>query len=375
MEPQSDDANAQLSSELRDSIIRDLRPLRPILTHLNADTSWLLSVPIPTASQPKQHSAARKSKTRRSASLDRQDDASRRSYFHILIDPWLKGPQADVSRFLSQQWHKEESALQSIDEVLDVVAELEALASHSTVNDSDKRTQRKLDLVVVSHEFTDHMHRETLLEVNPSVPVIATVVAAGKIKSWKHFSTVIEMPRFSGEGKDWKQFSHAALPDWLAVARLDSSASDLLNYHSAVLVTFDSEAGKSGPEAVIYTPHGITAEQLAPVATSDPQISTLALIHTMHDITLSGAQLNLGAHNGLKAQRLTHAKYWIGTHDEVKTGYGFVSWILRRKVISLEDALRLEIEQNAGDNVSRELDALDKVEFVDLKNGNSLQLK
>jgi hypothetical protein len=45
-------------------------PGRPILTHLNVDTSWLISFPRPSPAKP--HDVAR-------------------SYFHVVIDPWLDG--------------------------------------------------------------------------------------------------------------------------------------------------------------------------------------------------------------------------------------------------------------------------------------------
>lgn len=64
-------------------------------------------------------------------------------------------------------------------------------------------------------------------------------------------------------------------------------------------------------------------------------------MHGLHDVSISAAQqLNLGAKNGVLAQRLVKAKYWVGTHDEVKKGGGFVSWFLRRKVWRVEDAIR-----------------------------------
>lgn len=406
-----DDIDSQLQSELRSAVAGSLASRRPLLTHLNADTSWLLSIPVVHSKSGNNIDDTPKRSRRRSKEVeghesetDEHSELDRRNYFHILIDPWLKGPQADVTRFLSQQWHNEESVVQSVEEILDIVVDLEDMADDAAKRkheedldmlptrrqarkrypnssksvDQGSPGKRSIDLVVVSHEFTDHMHKDTLLEVDSTVPVFATSVAAGRIRAWKHFDIVIDMPRFLGTGQDWQKSSHATLPSWLSVVRLDSSASDVLNYHSAVMITFSVTGGANQQdqgEAVIYTPHGITAEQLAPVATSNPPIKTLALIHTMHNITLSGAQLNLGAHNGLKAQRLTNAKYWVGTHDEVKTGFGFVSWVLRRKVISLQEALRMEIEENAGDQVREELKVLKDVHFEDLKNGESLILE
>ena len=141
----SEDVSAQLYHNLRASITEAFATRRPLLTHLNADTTWLLSVPYPiNSTNPK-----------------------KRTYFHILIDPWLRGGQSDVARFFSQQWHKQPSAVQTIAEVEDVIRGVEDVASGTGSEDRqrDKTEDSWIDVVAVSHEFTDHMHKETLLEV------------------------------------------------------------------------------------------------------------------------------------------------------------------------------------------------------------------
>jgi hypothetical protein len=191
-----------------------------------------------------------------------------------------------------------------------------------------------IDAVVVCHEFTDHMHKETLLEIRKSVPVFAAPVTASKIREWKHFESVAEIPRFTG---NWRDSSKGPLPPWLGVSRVAYAGKDMLYYHQAIMVAF----GRDDAEAVIYTPHGISPRDLDPVVKADPKIRTLALLHGLHDIKF-GAQLNKGAHNGLKAQRLLHAKYWIPTHDEIKKGGGIVSWFLKRKIITFKEAIEQE---------------------------------
>lgn len=109
------------------------------------------------------------------------------------------------------------------------------------------------------------------------------------------------------------------------------------------------------------------------MTTASTPIDTLALLHGLHDIKLtSKAQLNLGAHNGLKVQRMIRAKYWIATHDEVKIGGGIVSWFLNRKTITLKEALEKEGEE---DDDEAGLAALAEVNFVDISNGESLILE
>ncbi len=50
----------------------------------------------------------------------------------------------------------------------------------------------------------------------------------------------------------------------------------------------------------------------------------------------------------LKVFRQLRAKYWVGTHDAVKKGAGIVSWFLRRKGITLAEAVEGEMEKRRG---------------------------
>jgi hypothetical protein len=345
LENDNHDLSTQLQTTLLESTTRAFSTRRPILTHLNVDTTWLLSIPNPNP-------------TSRS-----------HIYFHILIDPWLRGGQSDVAKFFSQQWHATPSACQSIEEVEEVIRSREKAARGEKNESVPQKAGSYIDAVVVSHEFTDHMHKETLLEINPHVPVFASTKAASAIKGWKHFSKVFEIPLFKG---DWRPSSVSALPNWLGISRVAYPGADLLYYHSAVMVAFTSNAEEA--EAVIYTPHGISPDDVKPVAEAKPEIKTLALLHGLQDIKL-GAQLNMGAHNGLKVQRLLRSKYWIGTHDEVKKGGGIVSWFLDRKMISLKDAVEREKEERGNDLKGSELESLAEVKFEELGNGESLILE
>jgi hypothetical protein len=380
-----DAPSSQLHLEIRDAVVRALATRRPILHHLNADTSWLLQIPRP-ANAVKHGS---------------------RVYYNVLIDPWFVGGQSDVAKWFSQQFHATESAVKSVAEVEELARQVEILAGGLRLGRGKARKRKVeevdeesyVDCVAVSHEFTDHCHKETLLEVHRDVPVLATEVcshamfiqlaiswpvsqqAANLISSWNHFRTVITTPTFTDHA-DWHDYSLSPLP----------STGDSLYYHSALLITFathpflstatpkkrlstlsingdgaeELSSNLNGEEAecVIYTPHGIPHEALSPIAKADPPLHTLAFLHGLHDVSISSAQqLNLGAKNGILAQRILRAKYWVATHDEVKKGGGFISWFLRRKVWTVEDALK---EANAEDE-----DGFEDVRFQDMRNGES----
>jgi hypothetical protein len=240
-------------------------------------------------------------------------------------------------------------------------------------------------------------HKDTLLEVHPNVPVFATTAAAKLISSWSHFRNVLTVPTFSTENADWRDHSLVPLPQWLSISRLTAS-KDALFYHSALLICFATHPflpptpakkrssllsihgdeiapsiGAEAAECVIYTPHGIPHTALEPIEVADPPLHTLAFLHGLHDVAISSAQqLNLGATNGLKAQRILRAKYWVATHDEVKKGGGLINWFLKRKVWTIEDALkeaRTEAQKSGAMDVDG--DELDDVHFEDVGNGES----
>lgn len=373
-----DEPSEQLYLEIKDAVVKALATRRPILHHLNADTSWLLQIPRP-------------------ANAIRHGS---RVYYNVLIDPWFTGGQSDVARWFSEQWHATESAVQSVAEVDELAHQVEILAGG--LRPGKARDATLIDAVAISHEFTDHCHKATLLEVHGDVPVFATEQAAKLIASWNHFRTVVTTPTFE-DNSDWHDYSLAPLPSWLSITRL-TAAKDALYYHSALLITFTtqialaaaprkrssllsidgddmedvrSSSASEAPECVIYTPHGIPHTALTPIATADPPIRTLAFLHGLHDISISAAQqLNLGAKNGLLAQEILKAKYWVATHDEVKKGGGLISWWLRRKVWTLEDALKeAQAEMEGSNGTSGTGHTLDSVRFQDMANGQSRVLE
>ena len=362
-----DGPSLQLQENLHFAIREAVLSHRPILTHLNADTSWLLQLPYPP-------------------------DVPRtrgRSRFNIILDPWFRGPQSDVARFFSTQWHLIESSVQTMAELEELLEEIEEIAQSCDVQLMNSKHARSdqdpkksyIDAVVISHEFTDHCNKQTLLELEPDTPIFATRPAVDLIRSWKYFNLVQETPPFSAKDSDWRDTSLRPLPSWIGISRMVTE-SDALYYHSAILITFDIYSrGVSGPsevltpaEAIIYTPHGIHAHDLSHLTSALPLVRTLALLHGLHDIKISVKQLNLGAHNGLQAQRMCQAKYWVSTHDEIKRESGFITAFLNRKVLTLREALSEERRNKGAITDESELANVREVTFAELASGESLLL-
>lgn len=72
------------------------------------------------------------------------------------------------------------------------------------------------------------------------------------------------------------------------------------------------------------------------------------------------------------------AKYWVGTHDEVKEGRGLVGFFIKREVKTIKEALELEREQRQkGEHVVANserdavLESFDDTKWLDLRNGES----
>ncbi|KAK5132152.1 hypothetical protein LTR08_000309 [Meristemomyces frigidus] len=400
--------SAQLHHDLRRAARTALATRRPVLHRLNADSSWFLQLPRPDSAV--RHGA--------------------RFYYNILIDPWLQGGQSDLAAWFSQQWHATPSAVASIAALEELARESEELAaelqpargdgvrkSKSAVASEEGATHTFIDAVAISHEFTDHCHQPTLLELHPDVPVFATKEAAAQISSWRHFRTVVPIALFgSGGDTDWRSTSLPPLPDWLGISRLVHS-DDTLNLHSALMIAFNNghppqhnhnnHSNTPDPESaelLLYTPHGTPPPALHLLPHASPPLHTLALLHGLHAVRIGSAagatalRANLGAHNGLKAQRVLKARYWIGTHDEVKKGGGVMKWFTQREAVSLGEAVGREgqqVEDGEGEEegcgvgsgglaqrrsenlqVGRQVvESFQGVNWVDLGNGESMVLE
>ena len=164
------------------------------------------------------------------------------------------------------------------------------------------------------------------------------------------------------------------MPTWLGISRLVTK-SDALYYHSAIIICAQKPDSGDEAESIIYTPHGVESASFASVASAVPKVHSLAFLHGLHDISITlTKQLNLGAHNALKAQRMLNAKYWCGTHDEVKQSGGLIALMLRRKQHTLGEALQREEKQrNVRKAFSEEGASVPS--FIDLKSGESLLLR
>lgn len=297
-------------------------PNRPVAVHLNADTSWVIQIPRPASSSSSSSSS--------SISLK-----SNRTHFNIVLDPWLRGPQSDVASWFSTQLHVVAPAVDTLAGLSRVLCAVETGSLDIPSPPDDAAWY--IDAVAISHEFTDHCHQATLLQLPPATPIYAADAAADLIRSWSHFTSVTTAPGFT-TNTPWHDIpTNSGLPSWLRIARV-ITPGNAMYYHSALVLAFDVDAGK-GPEAIVYSPHGIHAQDLSFLPAPESGLSTLALLHGMHDVRIwLMKQLNLGGLNGVDAVRATAARYWIATHDEVKDGAGMIAPLLVRTQYTIKQA-------------------------------------
>ena len=279
-----DDTAEQLNNELQTSLREgfNARSNRPIVKHLNADSSWLISLPYPEHVKPP---------------VDR-------CRYNIVIDVWLKGSQVDLFSWFSAQEHAEPSKIQSFEQLNSLLEDAEtAVIGH--------KADYYIDAAVCSHEFTDHCHEATLKELPPNVPVFGPRKAVALIRSWKYFEEVAEIPMYQNRG-DW---DHDSLPSWITFTRVHTKGDAPIYFHSAFVIIFSLDDEQQA-EAIVYTPHGVQADSLEAAFTGEDAPKVLCLLHGLHDISLAGAQLNLGMDNALKITKSLGIPYWMPTHGE-----------------------------------------------------------
>jgi len=349
----SDSSSAQLENELHAHARNtfDARAQRPILKHLNADSSWLLSLPYPQHIKP----------------------PPGRCRYNIVIDVWLRGPQVDLFSWFSSQEHAKPSDIQSFDELNDILHRAETAVAGKGPN--SKEPLCFIDAVCCCHEFTDHCHEATLRELPTTVPVFAPQKAASLVRSWKHFDNVEEVA-VHREGFDWHPAKDSQLPSWVGIGRIHTKGDAPIYFHSALMITFALSADTNeAAEGIVYTPHGVHADSLSVVHSGKYPIKILALLHGLHDISLAGAQLNLGMENAIKAKEILGAKYWMPTHDEQKIARGLVASFLKRVVHTLPVAPGSHpTTDGEEDQPDRGKFLVAEQSFVELGNGESLIL-
>ncbi|KAH9208154.1 hypothetical protein DL95DRAFT_480829 [Leptodontidium sp. 2 PMI_412] len=96
----------------------------------------------------------------------------------------VSGPQSDVAAFFSRQWHAIPSAVQTGEELEELEEVAKKIEEAARPTNTAEPKESYVDAIIISHEFTDHMHQETLLSLPASISVIASPKVASIIRSY-----------------------------------------------------------------------------------------------------------------------------------------------------------------------------------------------
>ena len=185
----------------------------------------------------------------------------------VLVDPWFTPSQIDYHPAFSEQFH---------------------LTAQPKVSDLGK-----IDYIFISHPFTDHCNKETLLQIDKHIPVISRPGTLKKINSWNHFNVLIPI--------DDAPFKISVI----------ATKSLLDPVHFAFFI-------ETIEGSILYAPHGTKALSL-------PKTDILITTTTTFELPFwLGGTINLGYKKALRAKELSGASVLVATHDEKKTGKGIV---------------------------------------------------
>ncbi|TKY89309.1 hypothetical protein EX895_001840 [Sporisorium graminicola] len=289
------------------------------LHKLNGDTSWLLRLPTMSSKSPSQ-------------------DAR---YYNLVLDPWLDAtPQIDGSPLFSRQTRTEPATFASI-------AQLDQWL-HSQSQGSEK-----LDAIVFSHPFTDHLHPETITDAN-SIAVLQRVTILTTDDSFSALRSLhVDLDRskvvnLSSVATRQDADQDGTLPVGISIQHLPARDWALspawTKLHGAILVSCRTAAH---PVHIVYSPHGITPTSLPDTFKQARQeLEKRILIHSFdrQALPLIGV-VACGFPNVLGLLPTFKPDLVLATHDEHKRAEGIVGRLISRKSFSLQHAQQLLEEQ------------------------------
>lgn len=328
--------------------------LRPILTSLNGDNSWLISFPRPT------------------------EDRARtgKSYFHIVHDPWLVGPAAMSPSWIVNLTLGAPAKAQSGMDVERMArnVELAARKGDDPAESKDESGERCIDAILINFHYLDHLHPPTLRTFDPDIPVVASLQAAPEVRKMAHFTKVATFRDLPPGHSDWKSLHPGdVLPPYLTVFRCTGHHE--LNFLNAIICTSTSpNTDDEIHEAILYSPHAVRITETT-VQTllnqSTPHISTVALLMGLKESFAFGMKNTFGVEYGLQMYRQSGARYWVTTHNSKLKYGGIVSYFIKDVFRTLEWGLGKE---KGGDGKGED-EERQEVKVCEVENGDSVVLR
>lgn len=291
------------SSSTRHEQQHQASSLRPIITSINGNVAWIVSLPRPVPHAPA-HGRGRA-----------------KAYYHILVDPWFGEEAVAGHRFILGMTLVRPPALGDTTAIVRAIGEIEAAAAALDQNpnsDSDHNRDEDEDVevegtrgegvidAIIATGAVEHAMHSSFTRFSSTIPVLATTASYESICAWKHFDSVSFLEPYdptapspqrtgpplgehSKAGKDgWKKTTWSAAhdstftPSWLTVLALKV---DNYNNFAVVLVMQDALSGGDddvavGGEAIIMAPHGIYASEKGLQALITPSPAATGAVST-----------------------------------------------------------------------------------------------
>lgn len=243
-----------------------------------------------------------------------------------LIDPWLVGSEIDCMSCFNKQY------------LVDSCMSIENIG--------------KIDAIIISHEFSDHCHEETLLLFDDNIPILATKSAINRLKknSILRKRSLIEIP-ISKSNKP-----NITFLDYNDIKITLISASGFFDYvHNALVIIPNKSKLINENECIdekdvflkldktlmnnvtgggiLYSPHGFFINNLSPTIRKeliDYKLDILLITMTEYQLPLIlGGTVNLGLKRAKDANDVINAKICIDIHSEKKKSSGLIPFLAR----------------------------------------------
>ena len=207
---------------------------------------------------------------------------------NFIIDPWLIGSEIDGFKWLNQQWHIKEPV------------KVENLPS--------------FDFILISQNYEDHCHINTLKKISDEKPILATEKAFKKLR--KEFPqrkvTLLD---------DNKEVKYNDLT--FITFRPDKILDPI--YYAVIIINKNNEA-------IFYAPHGFVLNDSQLSMIKKFSVSLLITTFTEFEIPkIMGGKVNPGMENVYELYRQIEPMNTIKTHDEEKKAKGLVSSLAKIK--------------------------------------------
>ncbi len=208
----------------------------------------------------------------------------------LMVDPWFSPSQVDFYPWFSEQFH--------------VTPQPQIVSLE------------RPDYIFISHPFTDHCNKETLLQFDPSIPVISSNKILRKIRSWNHFERLLDL---EDAPIQITRLRPALIPD---------------PAHYAFLFSMNGKR-------LLYAPHGSRTKKL-------PKADVVITTTTKYKLPFwLGGTVNLGLRHAIRMKEQCGASLLISTHDEQKRGTGIVEY-LSKKQYAISDGSWIELKVGEG---------------------------